>query len=61
MTPLFFEEKGQKTLEEEDRPRLTACRRRPAGSLTGMEKIFALLNQMEADGVIGRYAIGGAV
>lgn len=26
-----------------------------------MEKIFALLNQMEADGVIGRYAIGGAV
>lgn len=28
---------------------------------TLMEKIFALLNQMEADGVIGRYAIGGAV
>lgn len=26
-----------------------------------MEKIFAILNQMEADGVIGRYAIGGAV
>ena len=26
-----------------------------------MEKIFALINQMEADGVIGRYAIGGAV
>ncbi len=26
-----------------------------------MEKIFALLNQMEADGVIGPYAIGGAV
>lgn len=26
-----------------------------------MEKIFAVLNQMEADGVIGRYAIGGAV
>ena len=26
-----------------------------------MEKIFALLNRMEADGVIGRYAIGGAV
>ena len=26
-----------------------------------MEKIFALLNQMETDGVIGPYAIGGAV
>ena len=26
-----------------------------------MEKIFALINQMEADGVIGRYAVGGAV
>ncbi len=26
-----------------------------------MEKIFALINEMEADGVIGRYAIGGAV
>ena len=26
-----------------------------------MEKIFALLNQMEAEGVIGPYAIGGAV
>ena len=26
-----------------------------------MEKIFALINQMEADGVIGRYAIGGAI
>jgi hypothetical protein len=26
-----------------------------------MEKIFAVLNRMEADGVIGRYAIGGAV
>jgi hypothetical protein len=26
-----------------------------------MEKIFAILNQMETDGVIGRYAIGGAV
>lgn len=26
-----------------------------------MEKIFAVLNQMESDGVIGRYAIGGAV
>ena len=26
-----------------------------------MEKIFALINQMELDGVIGRYAIGGAV
>jgi hypothetical protein len=26
-----------------------------------MEKIFAIINQMEADGVIGRYAIGGAV
>ena len=26
-----------------------------------MEKIFALIKQMEADGVIGRYAIGGAV
>ncbi len=26
-----------------------------------MEKIFAVLNQMEAEGVIGRYAIGGAV
>lgn len=26
-----------------------------------MEKIFAVINQMEADGVIGRYAIGGAV
>jgi hypothetical protein len=26
-----------------------------------VEKIFAILNQMEADGVIGRYAIGGAV
>lgn len=26
-----------------------------------MDKIFALLNQMEADGVIGQYAIGGAV
>jgi len=28
---------------------------------TGVEKIFAVLNQMEADGIIGRYAIGGAV
>lgn len=27
----------------------------------GVEKIFAVINQMEADGVIGRYAIGGAV
>ena len=26
-----------------------------------MEKIFAVINQMETDGVIGRYAIGGAV
>ena len=26
-----------------------------------MEKIFALINQMETDGVIGRYAVGGAV
>jgi hypothetical protein len=26
-----------------------------------VEKIFAVLNKMEADGVIGRYAIGGAV
>ncbi|MCB1228385.1 MAG: hypothetical protein KDK99_21440, partial [Verrucomicrobiales bacterium] len=26
-----------------------------------MENIFAIINQMEADGVIGRYAIGGAV
>jgi hypothetical protein len=26
-----------------------------------VEKIFAVINQMEADGVIGRYAIGGAV
>ncbi|MEQ1853400.1 MAG: hypothetical protein ABMA01_17620, partial [Chthoniobacteraceae bacterium] len=26
-----------------------------------MEKIFAVIKQMEADGVIGRYAIGGAV
>lgn len=26
-----------------------------------MEKIFAIINQMETDGVIGRYAIGGAV
>jgi hypothetical protein len=26
-----------------------------------VEKIFAAINQMEADGVIGRYAIGGAV
>lgn len=26
-----------------------------------MEKIFAVINQMEADGVISRYAIGGAV
>ena len=26
-----------------------------------MEKIFAIIKQMEADGVIGRYAIGGAV
>ena len=26
-----------------------------------MEKIFAILRQMEADGVIGRYAIGGAI
>ena len=26
-----------------------------------MERIFALINQMEADGVIGRYAIGGAI
>ncbi len=26
-----------------------------------MEKIFTLLNQMEADGVIGPYAINGAV
>lgn len=26
-----------------------------------MEKIFAMINQMETNGVIGRYAIGGAV
>lgn len=26
-----------------------------------MNRIFTILNQMEADGVIGRYAIGGAV
>jgi hypothetical protein len=26
-----------------------------------VEKIFAVIKQMEADGVIGRYAIGGAV
>ncbi len=26
-----------------------------------METIFALIKQMEADGVIGRYAIGGAI
>ena len=26
-----------------------------------MEKIFAVINQMQADGIIGRYAIGGAV
>ena len=26
-----------------------------------VEKIFAVINQMETDGVIGRYAIGGAV
>ncbi len=26
-----------------------------------MEKIFAIINQMENDGIIGRYAIGGAV
>src|SRR6266478_1786439 len=26
-----------------------------------MEKIFALIKQMEANGVIGRYAIGGAI
>lgn len=26
-----------------------------------MEKIFTLINQMETDGVIGRYAIGGAI
>ena len=26
-----------------------------------MEKIFAVINQMEAEGVIGRYAIGGAI
>jgi hypothetical protein len=26
-----------------------------------VEKIFAIINQMEAEGVIGRYAIGGAV
>ena len=25
-----------------------------------MEKIFTIIKQMEADGVIGRYAIGGA-
>ena len=26
-----------------------------------MEKIFAIIKQMEADGIIGRYAIGGAI
>jgi hypothetical protein len=26
-----------------------------------VEKIFVVLNQMESDGIIGRYAIGGAV
>ena len=26
-----------------------------------MEKIFTIIRQMEADGVIGRYAIGGAI
>jgi hypothetical protein len=26
-----------------------------------VERIFAILNQMETDGIIGRYAIGGAV
>ena len=28
---------------------------------TNVEKIFTVINQMETDGVIGRYAIGGAV
>ena len=26
-----------------------------------MEKIFAIINQMEADGVIRSYAVGGAI
>ena len=26
-----------------------------------LENIFPILNQMEAEGIIGRYAIGGAV
>jgi hypothetical protein len=26
-----------------------------------LERIFPILNQMEAEGVIGRYAIGGAI
>lgn len=29
--------------------------------LRAVEKIFALINEMEAEGIIGRYAIGGAI
>jgi len=37
------------------------CRASEANRSWSVEKIFAVINQMEADGVIGRYAIGGAV
>ena len=29
--------------------------------ISTVEKIFAIVKQMEADGVVGRYAIGGAI
>ena len=35
--------------------------REPSCKVYYVEKIFAILNQMESDGVIGRYAIGGAI
>lgn len=31
------------------------------GNVCSVEKVFSVIKQMEADGVIGRYAIGGAI
>ena len=43
------------------RLKTAGCGSGPAIRSCGVEKVFAVFNQMEADGVIGRYAIGGAV
>lgn len=43
------------------RSETTGCGSGLVHRIWNVEKIFATINQMEADGVIGRYAIGGAV